>query len=449
MMSDPKSVDGETVDEVTGRLVLLIDEDRAWEDTDLMHRELATKVRHYVRHIKSDEFAAEHGRDVKDTCVRLIYSETPDADSLEFFKRVGYELKKHGVTFEHEPREFDAVTAAASVAPPNREPESAVQSEAPPTPEMAAPPTEPEEETVGSGEAEGEWEPELFLELEEGQEVEAPPAGSATGIEPLDVSSEAGGGLVEDSVNLMDIITDEPEIEVEDVPPGLQAQETQAVSQPMATVPADSTAGIEADDTDSPPSFFPEEEFGRSLQREAPPALDPLAVIETASGDEIAVDLAETLEELEADLAAKPAELETKPSLLRAIGAASTAALAGAVLWGVLAFAANHGASPLAIIVGVMVGISVRVRGLGHTTPFRVVGIVGAIVGCLLGGLLAAAIVGARADGFSISALLTHFSSVGSALAALTRVYTWTDLASVALAIYAGYRISASKAPTS
>ena len=101
-MSEPTTVDKTTVDELTGKLVLLIEEDRPWRETELMHRQMSAKVKHYVRYVRSKEFAQEHGQRPEDTIVRLVSGEQPGDPSIEFLRRVGYELSKHGIEFEQQ-----------------------------------------------------------------------------------------------------------------------------------------------------------------------------------------------------------------------------------------------------------------------------------------------------------------------------------------------------------
>jgi len=221
--------------------------------------------------------------------------------------------------------------------------------------------------------------------------------------------------------------------------------------------PRDEAISVEpepvADDTErSFPPFFPEEEFGRAM-----PDMDEVEaifeapteapVIETSSGKRFRLDAVET-REIEA-----PAE--TRPSLARAIGAGIAAAIGGAIIWGLLAVLAGQGASPLALAVAVMVGISVRLQGVGHTLTFRLVGIFFTLLGSLLGALLAAAALTATAAGVAdlippdhpvgLTGLLSILSSPDSALAAVRTYYRPLDLAALALALYLGFRISASK----
>lgn len=147
MMSEPTKVDSKTVDELTGKIVLLIEERRPWNEPELMHRQLSSKVRNYVRYIRSDEFALEHGQRPQDTIVRLVNAESPSQNTIEFLTRVGYELRKHGIDFEHQIGEdgipyslTEDAQAAAGTAPVVLPPgESSYQAAQPDAPTEAAP----------------------------------------------------------------------------------------------------------------------------------------------------------------------------------------------------------------------------------------------------------------------------------------------------------------------
>ena len=68
MMSEPSKIDRETFDELTGKLVLLIEESGPWSDMASTHRQLSAKARHYVRYIRSSDFAKNHDK----LAVRLV-----------------------------------------------------------------------------------------------------------------------------------------------------------------------------------------------------------------------------------------------------------------------------------------------------------------------------------------------------------------------------------------
>jgi len=148
MMSDSSSVDKTTVDELTGKLVLLVEEKRAWHETDLMHRQLAAKVKNYVRYVRSPEFSSQHNQRPDQTIVRLISDQPPATSSVNFFARVAYELSKHGLSFEYQVGEFGtpaAVTpnADAPVAPPPAAPPAPSVPSCVPTPPSPSNPTTP------------------------------------------------------------------------------------------------------------------------------------------------------------------------------------------------------------------------------------------------------------------------------------------------------------------
>jgi hypothetical protein len=177
-------------------------------------------------------------------------------------------------------------------------------------------------------------------------------------------------------------------------------------------------------------------------------------IIETARGERIRLDVPG-----EADPArhgATAAASETAPSLARALAAAGSAALAGAIGWALLSIPAANGASPLSLAIALMVGISVRLRGGGHTTPFRAIGVAGTVFGTLLGAALAAAALTATGISFDeiaadhpagIAGMLSILTNPAAIVAALDRYYGSIDLAVVAVAAAIAYRLSAAKPP--
>jgi hypothetical protein len=213
---------------------------------------------------------------------------------------------------------------------------------------------------------------------------------------------------------------------------------------PAAAMPP---SGPQADGEATYPPFFPEEEFGRALpdvEEVAAMGVDAeatTAVIETAAGQQIRLDSPSALDEA----IAAPVPAEQGPSLLRAVGAAFLGAIAGAIVWILLAIPAATGASPLALAVAVMVGFNVRLRGAGHTMPFRVVGILGTLFGSALGSVGAAVALSAMEAGTQITGVMEILSDQSAVLAAFTSRYGALDLFSLFLAGYLAFRISASK----
>jgi hypothetical protein len=485
-------VDQVTVDELTGKIVLLIEEDRAWHEQELMHRQLSAKVKNYVRHIRSKEFAQQHGQRPQDTIVRLLNTEAPNDESLRFLVRVGYELSKHGIEFEHQlgnegipvalvPGAPD-VTAVpvmpgapaatpTPTAPPVEDPPTATTSQ--PTPaepeelEAAQPaqpePLEPVAEAVASEPSSSlEESPptevpdtdELFVEVlgfeaaerDIGDELAAFEIGEGDEQEPTPAfaSPDDLGPSYEPAVPSFDPNEQkEPEepSELELLIDSAESSEIDLVDEEEAEELV--TAQARRGKKKGRPPFFPEEEFGRAL-----PDVDEVeailmgaepAIIETSSGQRIRLDVADLTPEQAA------AARADRPNLLRAVGAACVAALAGAIVWAALSVGAGHGASPLALAIALMVGISVRLRGNGSTMPFRFTGVLATLLGSLIGATLAAAALSAWQDATGFAGILDNLSSVTSVLAAFSRQYRPYDLIALLLALYLAFRLSASK----
>jgi hypothetical protein len=224
---------------------------------------------------------------------------------------------------------------------------------------------------------------------------------------------------------------------------------------PASPAPA---AELMAQDVTAPrPSFFPEEEFGRAVPEveevefiDMDSAMADTAVIETSTGKKIRLDVPDDLES---------AYLETPgvtpvagPSVFRAIGAGFVAAVAGGLLWALLAIPAGQGASALALAVGLMVGFSVRLKGNGHSMIYRIIGVFYALLGSVIGGILASATLTVmnspdRDLGFVIGILSDSNAAMAAFMATYVNVDKWyAHLLSLALGLYIAFRISASKA---
>ncbi len=468
MMSEPTTVDQTTVDELTGKIVLLIEENRPWHETELMHRQMSAKVKHYVRYIKGKQFAEEHGQRPQDAIVRLVCAVQPGDDSIEFLRRVGYELSKHGIEFESQvgqhgipialTTEAPAINPEITEVPPTPVPSTALrepsadieQPEEPETIEEILPDEieVPEDETVPALEtepepfesetAELEFDPDRTLEMEPSIDIlDEPGFTDSAQLEPAtaDTAATFGG----------DRSTTEEPSELEmllDVDAEWEDETFAELDRPLE--PGDSVGSPKGRKA-TRPTFFPEEEFGRAL-----PDVDEVeailmgassepAIIETSSGKKILLDVEGV------SGAAAAAAKEGGPNLIRAIGAALGAAVAGAIIWAGLSIGAGHGASPLALVIGLMVGMSVRLQGDGHTTNFRVVGVAGTLVGSLLGATLAGAALSAWQDDLGFGGIIANLTSISALGAGLIRQYSWIDLVSLALALYVAFKLSASK----
>lgn len=484
MMSDPSSVDRTTFDELTGKLVLLIDESRAWQDTPSMHRQLSAKVRHYVRYIRSESFAGEYDQRPQDTIVRLVSKEPPANESTEFFERISYELGKNGIDFEYQvgAEGVPVLVSPGAAAPP---PTASGPTPQPPPPPSQAPIEAPRDadgvlsapEVAGPG-----FEAELAAEIDEA--LEALEAGSLEPDEPEHVAEppeppqpaaptpaaesqdhapsfsspdQLEEGLAKRDVWELEYLEEGPsELEMlieapDDVASRYIGLDEEPAAAPEAAIPEEVEVVEPPSDAErTHPPFFPEEEFGRALPQpgevqtllrgvETEP-FEP-AIIETASGKRI------RLEVPGAAATPRPGRTdETAPSLRRAIGAALGAGIAGAIIWAALAIPAGKGASPLALAVALMVGMSVRLRGAGQTNAFRLVGCLGTIFGSALGALLATVALTAWSGGQGLEGAVNLFVDPASLWAAIKATFGVLDLVSLLVAVYLAYKISASAA---
>ncbi len=403
-MSDATTVDQTTVDELTGKLVLLIKEERPWREPDLMHRQLAAKVKYYVRHIRGPGFTEEHDRKPKDTIVRLVSTHAISDSTRQYLDRVGYELKKHKIDFEYEIEGDSILPDVASAAPPPAlDRETGSPGDAPPSdtsvpdrPAVDETPTPPPEPPAAPPETPSEAEPELDADLVVGQ-AELP------GIDPSEL----------------------PDLPEESVPPASVAGGASgAVGNP---------AIAELEGEPRKPAVFPEEEFGRFIDIGE-------VVFESASGKQTVLGASDA-----PPLTYEEAAALERPSVLRAIGAALTGAILAGLIWPLFAAAVGHGVSPMALAAGFMVGFGVRLQGRGAV--YQVVGITGTILGCAIGSALSAATLQAMTDGAGLGGVIGVVSDSGALLQAVMSIYSSLDLIAYGLALYFAFRLSASPKP--
>ncbi len=412
MMSDPTTVDKTVADPKTGKLVLLIAENRSWSETAEMHSQLAAKVKTYVRYIRSPDFAKEHNRPAADTIVRLVSMEQPDQATVEYCARVRHELDKVGIGFEVRILRGTPAAAAPAAAP------------APPA--APAAPSEPEPASHVGADVSTTQEPEV---IEQPAPAEETYPGAESDLDTAaDTEEYAETGAYIDTAASEDSAADEDAEDLSDI---------EFLSGSDANADLEEPVGVDIDRA----TFLPEEEF-RSVEPARHEAAGSLGIIRVGEeldkvGEELDLSDASGAEADPFDL-----EAEDQPSLKGALAAAISSAIAGGLLWFGLAAASHQTASPLALAVGVMVGMSVRVRGAGTTTEFRIIALIGTAFGCLIGSLLAGAVVLANTGEAGFGELL---GSVSTAFDTLDRAYTVHSLGAFAIALFLGFRLAAPK----
>jgi hypothetical protein len=117
------------------------------------------------------------------------------------------------------------------------------------------------------------------------------------------------------------------------------------------------------------------------------------------------------------------------------------AAAVGAGLWAVITVVTNYQIGWMAVGVGALVGVAVRMAGKGTTKVFGITGAVLALAGCLIGNLLTGSVVLARQWDMSLMLFLSRLTPdlVADLMKAM---FDPIDLLFYALAIWTGYRFS-------
>jgi hypothetical protein len=128
-------------------------------------------------------------------------------------------------------------------------------------------------------------------------------------------------------------------------------------------------------------------------------------------------------------------------SIPLAVLAGVVAALVGAILWGVVSDATGYQIGWMAVGVGFLVGYSVQFLGKGIDPPFRYIGAICALAGCVLGNFFA--VIGDVAQQYHVSPL-TVLGRIPFNVAAdlMTKTFQPMDLLFYAIAVYEGYRFA-------
>jgi hypothetical protein len=136
---------------------------------------------------------------------------------------------------------------------------------------------------------------------------------------------------------------------------------------------------------------------------------------------------------------------EKKGNLLLGIITGIIAALIGAVIWALITFWTGWQIGWMAVGVGFLVGISIRIFGKGTSPVFGVIGAILALLGCLAGNLLATCIFLADELEMGVFEIISKldFKLIGEIL---KETFAWQDILFYAIAIYEGYKFSFRKA---
>jgi hypothetical protein len=132
-------------------------------------------------------------------------------------------------------------------------------------------------------------------------------------------------------------------------------------------------------------------------------------------------------------------------SLGKAVLGGLIALVVGAGLWAAISSTTGMQIGWMAIGVGFLVGFAVRWLGRGTEPVYGYLGALLALIGCLLGNVLAYSIILARFEG--VGALSYFFSVLPTFGTFIFKNFQPIDLLFYALAMYQGYSFSFRKAP--
>lgn len=134
-------------------------------------------------------------------------------------------------------------------------------------------------------------------------------------------------------------------------------------------------------------------------------------------------------------------QLASQQNLIAGLLGGAAASAFGAAAWAGITVASEYQIGFMAIGVGFLVGFAVRFAGKGVTSVFGVVGAFFALLGCLVGNLLAVTAVAAGNEGLGLIEVLPQLTPV-IALDLMIAWFTPIDLLFYAIAVYEGYRLS-------
>ncbi|MDX1764172.1 MAG: DUF6572 domain-containing protein [bacterium] len=102
MMSDATTIDYVARDDASGKLVLIIKEDRPWDDIRTMHRQLKSKIDTYYQYIMDPDFGREYsGTTPRDVVITLLCLCAPGPQSIQFFQYVRAVLAEDEIGFNY------------------------------------------------------------------------------------------------------------------------------------------------------------------------------------------------------------------------------------------------------------------------------------------------------------------------------------------------------------
>jgi hypothetical protein len=133
--------------------------------------------------------------------------------------------------------------------------------------------------------------------------------------------------------------------------------------------------------------------------------------------------------------------LRSEQNLARGALLGAAGAAAGGALWALVTMLTKYQIGWMAVGVGFLVGLGLRVGGRGLDRIFGMMGAALSLLGCLVGNVLAGAASVATAQNLSFLDVLSRLK-VGVAVDLLVATFSPMDIVFYGLAVYEGYRLS-------
>ena len=132
---------------------------------------------------------------------------------------------------------------------------------------------------------------------------------------------------------------------------------------------------------------------------------------------------------------------QNEQSLPNTIGAGFIAAIAGALIWGLITYAIEYQIGFMAIGIGWLVGLTIQKIGKSTDIQFGIVGGALSLFGCLFGNLLATLLLVASVEDMSIFTIFSDLN-IDVIVGIFTDTFNPMDLLFYGLAVYYGFKYS-------
>lgn len=135
---------------------------------------------------------------------------------------------------------------------------------------------------------------------------------------------------------------------------------------------------------------------------------------------------------------------QPEPSLVKGVLSGFISCLIGAVLWALISVSTGYQHGLMALGVGLIVGVSIRLFGKGNSAVFGIFGAVFALLGCVLGNIFTMFTFYSRELAIPLLEIFTE-ADLPFTIELLKLSFNPKDIIFYALALYEGYRFSVGK----